>query len=294
MKIRMKSASGFDRTHTAGPTTAAPHGLPTTTPGSAGSLVVVTTPEPTNTPRPPKSRRAAAAPAHTTGATPGESPPLPPPNHATTPAPTPRTEPDTATTGAEADEADRAEAAGAAADNDGGCTTGSAATGSAGESDDDTTDEETDGETTEPTVTGAFTGGTSEDAGLFSRWRVFVLPEVPVAEEMLAPTELAEPSRARELPRGVAVVDAAEPEEAPAALEPVDPGDPVVSANATGIEAITEPTPNATASAPTRPITPANAMSAARRRAAISMDSTALEACSPEPMPIEAITTLLD
>ncbi|MGB6106566.1 MAG: hypothetical protein WBF86_01895, partial [Mycobacterium sp.] len=35
--------------------------------------------------------------------------------------------------------------------------------------------------------------------------------------------------------------------------DPVDPPDPVVSANATGTAAIAEPTPNATANAPTRP-----------------------------------------
>lgn len=35
--------------------------------------------------------------------------------------------------------------------------------------------------------------------------------------------------------------------------DPVDPPDPVVSANATGTDAIAEPTPNATANAPTRP-----------------------------------------
>ena len=37
------------------------------------------------------------------------------------------------------------------------------------------------------------------------------------------------------------------------ALEPVDPDDPEVSANATGIAANPEPTPKATANAPTRP-----------------------------------------
>jgi hypothetical protein len=48
--------------------------------------------------------------------------------------------------------------------------------------------------------------------------------------------------------------------EAPAARDaesevsdPVDPAEPVVSANATGIDPIAEPTPNATANAPTRP-----------------------------------------
>jgi hypothetical protein len=35
--------------------------------------------------------------------------------------------------------------------------------------------------------------------------------------------------------------------------EPVDPADPVVSANATGIAAIPDPTPRANANAPTRP-----------------------------------------
>jgi hypothetical protein len=37
------------------------------------------------------------------------------------------------------------------------------------------------------------------------------------------------------------------------AFDPVDPAEPVVSANATGIDPIAEPTPNATANAPTRP-----------------------------------------
>ena len=41
---------------------------------------------------------------------------------------------------------------------------------------------------------------------------------------------------------------------ASAVPDPVDPADPVVSANAIGTEAIADPTPNATASAPTRPI----------------------------------------
>jgi hypothetical protein len=35
--------------------------------------------------------------------------------------------------------------------------------------------------------------------------------------------------------------------------EPIDPADPVVSANATGIAAIPDPTPRASANAPTRP-----------------------------------------
>ena len=35
--------------------------------------------------------------------------------------------------------------------------------------------------------------------------------------------------------------------------EPAEPPEPVVSATATGTDAIAEPTPNATANAPTRP-----------------------------------------
>jgi hypothetical protein len=48
------------------------------------------------------------------------------------------------------------------------------------------------------------------------------------------------------------LVDAA-PDPDSAALEPVDPAEPVVSAAANGIAATAEPTPRATARAPTRP-----------------------------------------
>jgi hypothetical protein len=41
--------------------------------------------------------------------------------------------------------------------------------------------------------------------------------------------------------------------DAESALDPVDPPEPVVSANATGTDATADPTPSATASAPTRP-----------------------------------------
>jgi hypothetical protein len=44
-----------------------------------------------------------------------------------------------------------------------------------------------------------------------------------------------------------------DPDDADDASE-VDPGEPVVSANATGTDATAEPTPNATANAPTRPM----------------------------------------
>lgn len=47
--------------------------------------------------------------------------------------------------------------------------------------------------------------------------------------------------------------DDASDDDASAELDPVEPADPVVSANATGTDATADPTPNATASAPTRP-----------------------------------------
>ena len=49
------------------------------------------------------------------------------------------------------------------------------------------------------------------------------------------------------------VEDADDEPEASEPAEPVDPAEPVVSANATGDALIAEPTPNATANAPTRP-----------------------------------------
>jgi hypothetical protein len=65
------------------------------------------------------------------------------------------------------------------------------------------------------------------------------------------------PATAREPPRDRAGdrddVDAPAVADDASEAEPVDPEDPVVSANATGTEAIAEPTPSTTASAPTRP-----------------------------------------
>ena len=48
------------------------------------------------------------------------------------------------------------------------------------------------------------------------------------------------------------VVDV-ESDDAAESEDPVEPPDPVVSANATGTATTAEPTPNATANAPTRP-----------------------------------------
>ena len=77
-------------------------------------------------------------------------------------------------------------------------------------------------------------------------------------------------------------------------VDPVEPEVPVVSATANGTDSTAEPIPNATANAPTRPMTPAKVMSPTLQRAWISMDGTTFEACTSEPTPIDAITTLLD
>ena len=70
------------------------------------------------------------------------------------------------------------------------------------------------------------------------------------------PDEAAIEGRLAEEDRGVedrGVEDADDEPEASEPAEPVDPPEPVVSANATGTDATAEPTPNATANAPTRP-----------------------------------------
>ena len=54
-------------------------------------------------------------------------------------------------------------------------------------------------------------------------------------------------------PRFGALVDPAPADEESEAFAPVEPAEPVVSAKAIGIDPIAEPTPNATANAPTRP-----------------------------------------
>lgn len=78
----------------------------------------------------------------------------------------------------------------------------------------------------------------------------------PVGEPALGAVEtaLGADPRAARRDDTVALVDAdAEPEEESAPLDPVDPAEPVVSADANGTDAIAEPTPSATAKAPTRP-----------------------------------------
>ena len=71
-------------------------------------------------------------------------------------------------------------------------------------------------------------------------------------DELPAESVAVEPPRpARAAPREGTDADAEDADEA--SEEPAEPAEPVVSANATGTDATAEPTPNATASAPTRP-----------------------------------------
>jgi hypothetical protein len=67
-----------------------------------------------------------------------------------------------------------------------------------------------------------------------------------------APSEpSAAPPRPDRAPRAGADVDA--PADDASEPDPLDPAEPVVSANATGTATTADPTPNATANAPTRP-----------------------------------------
>ncbi len=77
--------------------------------------------------------------------------------------------------------------------------------------------------------------------------------EAPRVLAVPSPEALAAPPRARGAPREGAFVDADAPADESSALEPVEPAEPVVSAAANGTDTIAEPTPRATANAPTRP-----------------------------------------
>ena len=117
-------------------------------------------------------------------------------------------------------------------------------------------------------------GSGNAESDVASRWRVFDVRtlrapdgEVVVGESLLeecgdvlpaigpaeAPRLLEVSPPGRDAPRTGALVDAAESEDESEAREPVEPAEPVESAAANGIEAIAEPTPSATANAPTRP-----------------------------------------
>ena len=188
----------------------------------------------------PNSRRDAAATVHANGPTTGGSPSEPVCNHDTTAALTTVAEPvaRTAVTGA----ADRASAAG-----------------------DVSTATEDPAEITGTATSAAGISGVTPDwrsdctAGV--RCRVVAsgsesCPRDPVDEPVRSAAESARGaaprSARRDGTRALVDVDAA-PDPDSAALDPVDPAEPVVSAAANGIAATAEPTPRATASAPTRP-----------------------------------------
>lgn len=189
----------------------------------------------------PNSRRDAASAVHANGPTTGASPSEPVCNHETTAAPTTVAEPvaRTAATGA----ADRTPVAGDAstaledpAETTGAATSVSGISGAARV----TPDRRTDG-----------------TAGV--RCRVVAsgsgsCPREPVDEPARSTAESARGAAPRSARRDGtrALVDAPlDPDSA--ALDPVDPAEPVVSAAANGIAATAEPTPRATARAPTRP-----------------------------------------
>jgi hypothetical protein len=227
---------------------------------------------------PPNSRRDAAATVHANGAADGLSPEPPEANHANRFELTPRTPLVAAAargaviTGADA-AAGAATAAGATTTATSGAATESSTTGGA-ESLPPTgaTTEPRDGtDTTAPRLTPTPPGATTApdrrscalpagDPGLTPPPRLpeSAVPGASLSDEPLpadaVPDDAPRPARAG--PRDGAFVDsdAADPEPAESAeLDPDDPPDPVVSANATGTDATAEPTPRATANAPTRP-----------------------------------------
>ena len=202
----------------------------------AGSPLLTTAADATNGAEPPTSRRLAAAATQPDGPDTGPSPP-PAPNHANTVGLTPLAPPRAAERRATATPTGRT------ADPD-----------------------RVDGHSSAESSTATTESAKSEDSGneTDSRATKFAsaIPESPGAEpgrltcdfateEPLAvPPPAEERTRERTGPRTDTLVD--DPAEADDS-EPTDPAEPVVSANATGTAAIAEPTPNATASAPTRP-----------------------------------------
>jgi hypothetical protein len=241
-----------------------------------GSLVDTAAAGATVRAAPSNSRRLAAATVHANGLAAGPSPEPPEANHSNTSEPTPRTPPEAAAaraaviTGADTAGADTAGAdtATSATATDSSTTTGteSPPTGATTESRDGT-DASTELGLT-PTAPGATTAPErrsralpADDPGTTPPPRTpetatgDSLPDEPSAEASsadAAPDEAPRPARARDgafVDSDAADPDAAEPE---SALEPDDPPEPVVSANATG-DATADPTPNATANAPTRP-----------------------------------------
>lgn len=230
----------------------------------------------------PNSRRVTANAVHINGAAPGTSPEPPDANQDTRFPPRPRTAPDSATSGAAAAiSADPATVGATAA------TTG-IDTDAADCADDRPAAGDVDGTPSTPGVANCIRGAKSnpDDGGLAAAPVVASAepttggdmlsskscpPGAPIATEPVESPRAAEPAAARTArPAATPSPDeeaafAVRPErpagpparvEEPgefAALEPVDPGEPVESAKVTGIAAAAEPIPNATASAPTRP-----------------------------------------
>ena len=216
---------------------------------------------------PPRSRRLAAATVHANGAADGLSPELPEANHANRFEPTPRTPPAAAAArGAVIAAADAAAgaAAGATTANSGTATDSSTTGGAESLPPTGATTEPRDGTdtSTEPGLTPNLPGATTTPA---RRSRALPaedpepappprLPEDAAPGDSLSDDTVPDgtPRPARAGPRdgtedlGAEVVD-------DDSVEPAEPPDPVVSANAAGTAAAAEPTPNATANAPTRP-----------------------------------------
>ena len=256
--------------------------------GAAGSPVDTAAAGATVGAAPSISRRLAAATVHANGPTAGPSPDPPEANHANRFEPTPLTPPAAAAargaviTGAAA-------AAEAATSTTGSATGTSESLADATESDNSGTDPATSG--TRGVTTGASTTPGAEGTTTAPatperepRTREFTAPtpastpaprapgpRAPVAAESAVeslssweptaelpcePEPTAEPPRPDRAPRAGAAVDA--PAADASDPDPLDPAEPVVSANATGTAATADPTPNATANAPTRPTTRAN------------------------------------
>jgi len=227
--------------------------------GPAGSPEDTTATDAAERAAPPNSRRLPAAATHANGPNPGPSPEPPEPNHATKSAPTPETPP----AAARAATRPTGAAVGTTDSTVESVDTSSGATDSepAEESDDGT-----DGRSTEPEVTAMAPDTTELGRGCRTRELATAPPEEspppvtaddPLPESATAPLRRPDPTEeppARTGPRTADdFVDAAPADES-AEPDPADPAEPVESANATGTDATAEPTPRATARAPTRPM----------------------------------------
>lgn len=235
---------------------------------------------------PPNSRRVYPNIAHANGAAPGS--PCPPAgfSHAKTSAPTARTSPEAATTsGTEPPPPAAATATAArgtaplrgfAAADDAGATPplgaedpAGAVASPIGPTDPPTAGESESGGVVSPgvglTTVGATPRASTEGGRLGRLFPAEEPPELPPPRAPAPDPPASDPPRETppreraESLRGRTFVDAvADPDRPPASRDddtddPDEPAEPVVSANAAGIAVTAEPTPNATASAPTRP-----------------------------------------